>query len=62
MKHNEHEVEVFKQRMKKLGVDDISVINACVRNTEQAAKFLPHDKKYWFSALCNLCSKQECDS
>lgn len=21
-----------------------------------------HDKKYWFSALCNLCSKQECDS
>ena len=47
MKHNEHEVEVFKKRMKELDIDDISIIDACVRNTEQAAKFLPNDKKYW---------------
>ena len=47
MKHNEHEVETFKNHMKELGVDDITIVDACVRNMEQAEKFLPQNKKYW---------------
>ena len=40
MKHNEHEIEAFKEKMEELGVDDITIIDACVRDLEQAEKFL----------------------
>lgn len=54
MKHNEHEIEEFKNKMAELGVDDITIIDACVRDIEQAEKFLPKDRRYWsydFNAL-----------
>ena len=47
MKHNEHEVEQFKQTMTELGVDEAQVIDPCVRTVEQGHKYLPTDRKHW---------------
>lgn len=47
MKHNEHEVELFKQTMAEIGVDNAQVIDPCVRTIEQARTMLPTDKKHW---------------
>lgn len=47
MKHNEHEIELFKDHMAELGVDETTVINPCVRDVEQGKTFLPQNKNYW---------------
>jgi radical SAM protein with 4Fe4S-binding SPASM domain len=47
MKQNEHEVETFKSHMAELGVDEIVVIDACVRDVEQGVQFLPKNEGYW---------------
>jgi len=48
MKHNEHEVDKFKQRMAELGVDEIRVIDPCVRTIDQGRAMLPSDKAHWY--------------
>lgn len=48
MKHNEHEVEGFRKLTEKLGVDEATVIDPCVRDMDQAKQFLPRDERYWF--------------
>ena len=47
MKHNEHEVELFRRTMKEHGVDRAVVVDPCVRTIEQGLKFLPTDRKHW---------------
>lgn len=47
MKHNEHEVDLFKKTMAEFGVTNAQVIDPCVRTIEQAHSFLPTDKKHW---------------
>lgn len=47
MKHNEHEVVPFLQRMKTLGVDRAVVIDPCVRTIAQGHQFLPTDRSHW---------------
>lgn len=48
MKHNEHEVESFRQEVLALGADYARVIDPCVRSVEQGKVFLPTDRKHWF--------------
>ena len=48
MKHNEHEVDLFKQTMTDIGVDDAIVIDPCVRTIEEGKTYLPSDKSHWF--------------
>lgn len=48
MKHNEHEVEKFKNFCKEKGVDYCNVIDPCVRTVEQGHEMLPTDKDHWF--------------
>lgn len=47
MKHNEHEVTLFKEKMKEMGVSNAQIIDPCVRNIEQARTMLPTDEKHW---------------
>ncbi len=47
MRHNEHEVDLFRRRMEELGVDRASVIDPVVRNMEQGNAFLPTDRRHW---------------
>ena len=48
MRHNEHEVELFKQTMKEISLDEVAIIDPCVRNVEQARFYLPSDEKRWY--------------
>lgn len=48
MKHNEHEVDAFYQKMHELGVDEATVIDPCVRTVEQGQQMLPSDRAHWF--------------
>lgn len=47
MKHNEHEVPLFLEKMKEFGVDQAQIIDPCVRTLEQAHQMLPTDKRHW---------------
>lgn len=47
MKHNEHEVDLFRRRMEELGVDRASVIDPVVRNVDQGKAYLPTDRERW---------------
>ena len=47
MKHNEHEVATFQQKMEEIGVDHAVVIDPCVRTVEQGQTFLPTDRRHW---------------
>lgn len=47
MKHNEHEINAFKELAMNLEVDEARVVEPCVRTMEQARQFLPMDKKFW---------------
>lgn len=47
MRHNEHELEHLSE-LRDIGVDDVQVINPCVRTIEQGRQYLPDDIKYWF--------------
>jgi radical SAM protein with 4Fe4S-binding SPASM domain len=51
MKHNEHQVEDFKQMVREIGADDANVIDACVRDMEQGRKFLTTDTTNWYYDL-----------
>ena len=46
MKHNENEVDEFRDYCEKLGVK-YNVIDPCVRNIEQGDKFLPSNEENW---------------
>lgn len=47
MKHNEKELPALDSFAKELGVDEVQVINPCVRTIDQAQQFLPEYKNYW---------------
>lgn len=47
MRHNEHEINDFKKKMKEIGVDDAVIIDPCVRTIEQASTILPSDIRHW---------------
>lgn len=47
MKHNEHEVSLFLNKMAEYGVSSAQVIDPCVRTIEQAHSMLPTDQKHW---------------
>lgn len=53
------EAETDKNRKPK---KDRHLDQEIIKLIKHSFKADSHDKKYWFSALCNLCSKQECDS
>lgn len=48
MKHNEHELSAFRDKMAELGVDDAIVIDPCVRTIGQARQMLPTDRTHWY--------------
>lgn len=48
MRHNEDEVDAFYELMAKMGVDEASVIDPCVRTVEQGRMFLPSSIKHWY--------------
>lgn len=48
MRHNEHEVKMFKQVMSEIGVDEAIIVAPCVRTLEQGAFYLPRDQRYWY--------------
>jgi radical SAM protein with 4Fe4S-binding SPASM domain len=47
MKHNEHEVDLFRRRMEELGIDRASVIDPVVRTVDQGKAYLPTDRERW---------------
>jgi len=47
MKQNEKKIEDFIDLAKDIGVDEYNIIDPCVRDVEQAFKYLPADKKHW---------------
>jgi radical SAM protein with 4Fe4S-binding SPASM domain len=47
MKHNEHEVDAFRELVLGLGADEAAVIDPCVRTIEQGKQFLPLDRAHW---------------
>lgn len=47
MKHNEHEVNTYKEHMSGLGVDRALIVDPCVRTVEQGHELLPKDTKHW---------------
>jgi radical SAM protein with 4Fe4S-binding SPASM domain len=48
MKHNEHEVELFRQTMDEFGVDEAEIIDPCVRTVAQGKTYLPTDERHWY--------------
>ncbi|MBI5210939.1 MAG: radical SAM protein [Elusimicrobia bacterium] len=50
MKHNEHEVEIFRKAMAEMGADEAAVIDPLVRTVEQGEKMLPSDTTHWVYA------------
>jgi MoaA/NifB/PqqE/SkfB family radical SAM enzyme len=40
MKHNEHQVEAFRQMIREIGADEANIIDACVRDMEQGRQYL----------------------
>jgi MoaA/NifB/PqqE/SkfB family radical SAM enzyme len=48
MRHNEHQVEAFKDWAKDIGADVANVIDPCARNMLEAMAYLPKDRRYWF--------------
>ncbi len=51
MKHNEHQVEAFRQMVREIGADDANIIDACVRDMEQGRKYLTTDTTNWYYDL-----------
>jgi radical SAM protein with 4Fe4S-binding SPASM domain len=47
MKHNEHEVDLFRRTVLELGADRASVVDPCVRTVEQGRALLPVDRAHW---------------
>jgi len=47
MKHNEHEVELFRRTIIDMGADRAVVVDPCVRTLEQGRAFLPVDRAHW---------------
>jgi radical SAM protein with 4Fe4S-binding SPASM domain len=47
MKTNEEEMDLFRGKMRELGVDEYSFLSPCVRTFEQGKQFLPVQKNYW---------------
>jgi radical SAM protein with 4Fe4S-binding SPASM domain len=47
MKHNEHEVDLFRRMMLEMGVDRAVIVDPCVRTVEQGILFLPSDRRHW---------------
>lgn len=47
MKHNEAEVDSFRQVMTEIGVDQAVVIDPAVRTIEEGLRFLPTEKEHW---------------
>lgn len=48
MRHNEHEVSLFRRTMAELGVDEAVVIDPCVRTIAQGEAYLPADERRWY--------------
>jgi radical SAM protein with 4Fe4S-binding SPASM domain len=48
MRHNEHEAEAFRKKVKELGVDEALIVDPCVRTIEQGRSYLPKDKRSWY--------------
>lgn len=48
MRHNEHEVGMFKQVMSDMGVDEAIIVDPCVRTVAQGKLFLPSDERHWY--------------
>ncbi len=48
MKHNEHEVDLFRKTVMELGADHAVVVDPCVRTVEQGKAFLPVNRAHWF--------------
>ncbi len=46
MKHNEHEVDLFKKTMSEYGVDQAQIVDPCIRTLKQT-HMLPTDRKHW---------------
>ncbi|MEG3639864.1 radical SAM/SPASM domain-containing protein [Magnetococcus sp. PR-3] len=47
MKHNEHEVPLFKKWAAESGVELVQVVKPCVRNVEEGKQFLTESPEYW---------------
>ncbi len=47
MKHNEREIDKVQKMGHEIGVDEVQIINPCVRTVEQAHSMLPTDEKHW---------------
>jgi radical SAM protein with 4Fe4S-binding SPASM domain len=47
MKHNEHEVDLFRRTAMELGADRALVVDPCVRTVEQGRTFLPVNRAHW---------------
>jgi radical SAM protein with 4Fe4S-binding SPASM domain len=48
MRHNEHEVELFRRTMAEIGVDEAAVIDPCVRTVAQGELYLPSNERHWY--------------
>lgn len=48
MRHNEHEVALFRRTMAEIGVDEAVEIAPCVRTVAQGKLYLPSDKRHWY--------------
>lgn len=47
MRHNEEQIKEIQKIGKQIGVDEVQIINPCVRTIEQAREMLPADRTYW---------------
>ena len=47
MKHNEKEIGEIQKIGQEIGVDEVQIINPCVRTIEQAYEMLPINRKFW---------------
>lgn len=47
MRHNEHQIEEFRQVVSDMGVDEALLIHPCVRDYQQGLLYLTANEKYW---------------
>ena len=47
MKHNEHELDLFKRTIMEMGADRALIVDPCVRSVDQGKQFLPVNKAHW---------------
>ena len=47
MKHNEHELDLFKRTIMEMGADRAVIVDPCVRTIAQGKQFLPVNKAHW---------------